>query len=921
MPEEKLPGWQFIDDNGTFELTDPHRTSYLYFPLVNEAGMMSSITPVLHGDAKRDQNTFLLLPVSVEDLHNSHSSRNFWVRINGEPWSATGYSAAQHRFDPTSTEQVVTLRAGFQWHSVERQHPGTGLWASAINFVPFEQDTVELMQITLENRGETTLELDPIAAIPMYGRSADNIRDHRHVTALLHRTTCHPFGVLLKPIMSFDERGHQPNHTLYIVLGMDDLGAPPRGFTPLVEDFIGEGGSLAWPQAVVSEGPDLSPPDSTYEGYETIGGLHFERVCLSPGESRRYQLILGILEEDADVEALLSRYGSAEKFASHLAQNQATWQGKLSTLGFDHQHKRRDGWLQWVTLQPTLRRIMGNSFLPYHDYGRGGRGWRDLWQDLLALLLTEGAVDERILLGNFAGMRMDGSNATILGSAPGEFKADRNNIPRVWMDHAAWPLLTTKLYLDLSGNIRFLLEPQTYFKDHLTHRAQQVDPLWDSSEGTQLKSVSGDVIEGTVLEHLLVGHLTAFFNVGEHNFIRLEGGDWNDAFDMASERGESVAFSALYAGNLRLLGELCLALVQAGVDTVSLAKELVPLLDRVSEQVDYNSIVAKQALLGAYFDQVGRQLSGERVKLSLEKMAVDLFQKADWLAQHIRQSEWLSGQQTERGWFNGYYDNHGQRVEGVGEQGVRMTLTGQVFPLMAGIVSEAQAGAVVRAVDAYLYDPQCHGYRLNTDFGDDPPALGRAFGFAYGHKENGAIFSHMAVMYAYALYRQGLAEAAWRVLDGLYQQSQDFAQSRIYPGIPEYFNPRGRGMYPYLTGSAAWYLFALLTEAFGVKGDLGDLHLEPKLVQSQFDHGDRIKVHTGFAGKKLDVVYHNPHRLSYGDYGLGQVSVNGKEQPILTGQKTIKFPRVDVETWPERTHILIDLIPLKASSADKLVDG
>ena len=60
-----------------------------------------------------------------------------------------------------------------------------------------------------------------------------------------------------------------------------------------------------------------------------------------------------------------------------------------------------------------------------------------------------------LLFGNFAGVRFDGSNATIIGSAPGEFKADRNNIPRVWMDHGAWPLLTTKLYIDQTGDLLF----------------------------------------------------------------------------------------------------------------------------------------------------------------------------------------------------------------------------------------------------------------------------------------------------------------------------------------------------------------------------------------------------------------------------------------------------------------------------------
>jgi len=89
-------GWRFVNDTGVFVLPDPHKTNYLYFPLVNEAGLMSSITPLLHGDMKTSQNSFLMSPVSVEDLHNSRSARNFWVSIGGTgSWSATGNSAPQ----------------------------------------------------------------------------------------------------------------------------------------------------------------------------------------------------------------------------------------------------------------------------------------------------------------------------------------------------------------------------------------------------------------------------------------------------------------------------------------------------------------------------------------------------------------------------------------------------------------------------------------------------------------------------------------------------------------------------------------------------------------------------------------------------------------------------------------------------------
>ncbi|MFU8827698.1 MAG: GH36-type glycosyl hydrolase domain-containing protein, partial [Brevefilum sp.] len=321
---------------------------------------------------------------------------------------------------------------------------------------------------------------------------------------------------------------------------------------------------------------------------------------------------------------------------------------------------------------------------------------------------------------------------------------------------------------------------------------------------------------------------------------------------------------------------------------------------------DYASVSAKQERLWLYFDRVSGHLSGEKVALPLKTIAADLAAKADWLKKLIREQEWLADG-DRGGWFNGYYDNDGQRVEGTFTEGVRMTLTGQVFPLMAGVATAGQAQAVMQAADAHLYDQNLNGHRLNTHFGANPPRLGRAFGFAYGHKENGALFSHMAVMYAYALYCQGLAAAAWGVLDGLYTQSQDFSRSRMYPGIPEYFNPRGRGMYPYLTGSAAWYLYTLLTESFGVKGALGDLCLAPKLVGEQFARADNVRVETVFAGKKLTVTYHNPQRLTYGEYCFESVSVNGTRHDPRPGAVEVRFTRAEVLAWPDDVEIVVHL--------------
>jgi len=288
-------------------------------------------------------------------------------------------------------------------------------------------------------------------------------------------------------------------------------------------------------------------------------------------------------------------------------------------------------------------------------------------------------------------------------------------------------------------------------------------------------------------------------------------------------------------------------------------------------------------------------------------LAEDLQRKACWLRVHLRRHEWLENANGFR-WFNGYYDNNGERVEGDYAAGVRMTLTGQVFAIMGGIADEAQVGDIIQAVDRYLKDPILGGYRLNTDFGGMQTALGRAFGFAYGHKENGAMFSHMAVMYANALYQRGFVRAGFTVLDSIYRLSSDFRLSRIYPGIPEYINAQGRGMYHYLTGSASWYLMTMLNEVYGVKGYRGDLVLEPKLVSEQFDADGMVKVRAAFAGKDLEVIYHNPRGLEFGSYDILEVMLDGKgASHEMTGRGAMIRRGVLERLGPGRHQIVVTL--------------
>lgn len=895
-----MNSYKFIDENGTFRINNPEMTSYLYFPIANESGVMGSVTPTLAGDSKMGQNTFLLEPVTIEDLHKSKSSRNFWCNIKGKGlWSATGQSAAQESKIFTEEKEETVLDAGFMWHQVKRVSKEFAITSEITSFVPGNKDTLELMLVKLINSGEEEITFTSTAAIPMYGRSADNIRDHRHVTSLLHRVETTECGVVLNPTLTFDERGHQKNTVIYGVFGFEENGQEPIGFYPVAGDFIGEGGSFTNPRALVRNDVAIKEKDYSVNGYEALGGIVFKEISLKAGEEKTYIISMAYANTKEELTLLTNSYQTLGACEKSLQETKAYWLKKLN-INYKTASSDFDAWMMWINFQPILRRIYGCSFLPHHDYGKGGRGWRDLWQDCLALLIMNPDVVKDMIYDNFAGVRIDGSNATIIGLKQGEFIADRNNITRVWMDHGAWPFLTTKLYIMQTGDINLLLDENYYFKDIQAVRGEDKDYQWDVKDGNRLKTEDGKEYKGSLLEHILIQHLTAFYDVGAHNHMRLRGADWNDALDMAKEHGESVAFTALYGDNLEQMAELLLHLKEQGTTEITLLKELDVLLN--TDSMPYDKVKDKQELLLSYCESCKHTVSGEKIQISCQELAVNLKEKAKWIKEHIRKTEWLTNKEGYS-WFNGYYDNHGRKVEGDFNLGVRMMLTGQVFAIMSGTATQEQVKEITKASDAYLYDEKIGGYKLNTDFKEIKTDLGRMFGFAYGSKENGAVFAHMAVMYANALYQRNLVKEGYKVISSLYHHLSDFSKSKIYPGIPEYIGDDGRGLYHYLTGSASWLLLTVLTEMFGVKGYYGDLCLEPKLMLEQFDEDSQASAQLEFAERQIKVIFNNKDKKDYVDYKVLGLLINGETYKLTANKAIIKRQDID-KLNKDQLHII-----------------
>ena len=846
--------YRFIDNQGTFEVKNPG-TLNTYFPLTDKEGkILSAIAPNLAGDIKLDNEHFITPPASIEDLRNNLlCRRNFFIATkNGI--TALGQNAQK-------------LQAGLLYHKLFAQTQEFN--AETLTFVPHNAP-VEITQVTVTNKTKKPLAVTLTAFMPLYGRGEKNLRDHRHVSSLLNRVTLSVDGIILKPTMIFDENGHQENKMQYFCFAREGNGKTFLGQFPTLDYFCGNG-NLDRPDAVYKKVKPATKNMPAFNGKECCGAFRFKTKILSLGETGTFITITGAHENSQTINDYLNLFNTRAKVENALNETKKYWLNYLSHLDFNFGDKNFDGWLKWVKLQPVLRKLFGCSFLPHFDYGKGGRGWRDLWQDALTLLLTEPAAAKELIVNSFKGVRIDGTNATII-TKNNSFLSDRNKIARVWMDHGVWPYLTLRSYINRTGDINILLENLPYYRDHMLRRAGEHDPSFTGEN--ILRAISGEIYTGSILEHLLVQHLTAVFNVGEHNIIRLENADWNDGLDMAAQRGESVAFSFMYAHNLK---DLCGMLRRLTTSEIELCEELAILVNSLLEPV---SVEEKQNILNIYLEKT-KNISGRKIKIGTAELISRLEEKVQTLFAWLNAHEWLKS-----GFFNGYYDNNGERVEGKKGRQLRMTLATQTLALMSNGVSLSRAKTIYRRVYKNLYDQKLGGFRLNTDFGEIYTALGRAFGFAYGEKENGAVFSHMAVMFAYALYKNNLCAEGWLALSSLYKMAQK-TQAKIYPVLPEYFNSHGQGLYSYLTGSASWFIYTLLEETLGIKYVLGDLVIEPKLGPWNFNH-QPINVAYYFAGKNIEVSFSAPKRAQGKPYILKTVLLNQKPMEINDAACCIK---------------------------------
>ena len=813
-----------------------------YLPILNLNGLVGSITPFFSGDLKKGFHNYGLEPISELGLYNLTNKRNMIFYVNGKRLDLNGQ---------TDNQQNDKLEYEVNQLTQKIIRSNDLLKIQATSFVA-TNDNVEIHLISVVNNSNKDIELEAFTSIPMYSRSPENIHDHRHVTSLLNVVEVFENGIINVPTLTFDERGHKENNVIYSVFAYSNK-VKVKNYVPIVDEYL-KGGTFNFPKGLKSNKYNIG---DVVKGFEAIGAMGFEKISLKPNEEVKFSLIIGI--ED-NINQTLKNANKYKDFNNILEEekNVVNFYKEINNyINFNIESEARTKQLKWVTLQPILRRHLGNSYLPHHDYGRGGRGWRDLWQDLLSLIYSNDKTVKQTIIDNFAGVRIDGSNATIIGDNPGEFKADRNQIIRVWSDHGVWPLLTVKLYIDEFGDIEILNNKQKYFDDGLTHYSKKRSSEFKTDN--ILKYENGNY-EGTILEHLILQNLVGFFNVGKHGFTRLEDADWNDGLDMASDKGETIPFTMFYLENLRVLANILENITETKIEIYKSLYELLNKEINVNKDFDLVSnyqglnkiLVDKQEVISKLL-----KLAEQREKTILDKAIID------------------------NNYYQSYINNDGEFVD----NNKTMSLTAQAMALMNNIPSKEFSKKVAAATKEKLFDKNVGGYRLNSDYKKVLTNMGRAYGFAYGHKENGAVFCHMATMYTYGLYNYNLVSYGHESIKTLLDHALK-EESGVIAGVPEYFNEEGLGKYLFLTGTASWLIKLYREQIFGINMNYGKLTFNPKLTKEEFIEGI-AQIETYIKGEKVNIKFINKKNLEYGKYQISKIFIN-KEETKMRMFETIK---------------------------------
>jgi cellobiose phosphorylase len=679
-----------------------------------------------------------------------------------------------------------SCRYGVGWVHIEAAR--NDLHARLRVFVPVD-DPCELWTITLTNRSARQRKLQ------LFARVNWGLESH---PAYYFDPRCTSLGDHLKDLRAIVALNRHQANALPRT-GFMTSSAAFQGFDLSGEEFTGGGHFRAFPRAVEEGKCRHSLGLQPYLGL--VGALQFD-LALPARSSRTLHIMVGRTEREPDryrrhLTELRQRFFSARGVEKEFARLQQCWRrmlGRVSLRSPDEEVDRLYNiWLKYQQ-HNTARFIRALDQI----------GYRDVLQDLMGICSFNPEYVRNHLPTVLNYQLADGRAIRQFFRYP---NTNAPNDERMYADSPVWIADTLVSYLEETGDFD-LPQQQVGFYDLATHRQD-------------------NRVRKSVYEHALLALQGLFARRGQRGLCLIGHGDWNDAMDGLSKRGEGVSTW------------VSVALVFASQRLLCLARHL------------------------------NDQPAAQRLTNIIETMTRAVNEHA-WDGDH---------------YVFGFNDDGLAIGSQASEEGRLHTVT-NTWTLFTGIAAAAgREEQVLRALLTRVWTP------IGLATVDIPYTLksrelaGRIADMVPGQFENGAVYTHGHSFLLYALAVMGRGDDLYQQLKlslpgntfpdiatGPPHQQSNFAVGPSHPN-------HGMNLYSNFTGSANWYL-KTIDRMIGVLPELDGLRIKPTAPSAWREYELRKQ----FRGRDLHCRFHHTSGRSQ----VSSVSVDG--QPIAPENEEFRIP-------------------------------
>ncbi len=183
----------------------------------------------------------------------------------------------------------------------------------------------------------------------------------------------------------------------------------------------------------------------------------------------------------------------------------------------------------------------------------------------------------------------------------------------------------------------------------------------------------------------------------------------------------------------------------------------------------------------------------------------------------------------------------------------RIYLNPQSWSILSGASNGKQRESMLYQVEQQLMTP-FGAMMLAPSYTKMRDDVGRLTQKHPGVSENGAVYNHAAIFYAFSLYTMGESDKAFDTLYQMLAIHQEQAESRgqLPNFIPNYYrgayyqypDQAGKSSQLFNTGTVAWYQRCIVEGLCGLKGESGNLRVSPQLPK----HWNTLSIRRSYQG-------------------------------------------------------------------------